>query len=109
MAKPQLGPVNCQTNLFVERAGEPAASGYHPATSPSPSKPPASKASTGGGWRDEPTLSVKVPPTVAEAIERQMFEQKLTKRAVVLDLLRRGGLDVPEDAIADRRKAHRNR
>lgn len=93
MAKQQFGPVNRQTNLFVERAGEPAASGYHPAPKPSPSTPPlAEKASKGGGWRDETTLSVKVPPTVAEAIERLVFEKKLTKRAVVLDLLRRGGL-----------------
>ena len=51
---------------------------------------------------------MKVPPTVAEAIERRMFDQTLTKRAVVLDLLRRGGLDVPDDAIADKRKARRN-
>ena len=107
MAKPQLGPVNRQTNLFVERAGEPAASGYHPAPEPSPSKAVTAKVPKTGGWRDEPTLSVKVPTTVAQAIERRMFEQKLTKRAVVLDLLRRGGLDVPDDAIADKRKAPR--
>ena len=107
MAKQQLGPVNRQTNLFIARAGEPAASGYHPATSPS--KPAPGKASTGGGWRDEPTLSVKVPPTVAEAIERQMFDRKLTKRAVVLDLLRRGGVEVPDGAVADKRKAPRRR
>jgi hypothetical protein len=54
-------------------------------------------------------LSVKVPTTVAQAIERLMFEQKLTKRAVVLDLLRQGGLEVPDDAIVDRRKAPRRR
>ncbi len=103
MAKQELGPVNRQTNLFVERAGEPAASGYHP----SPSKAVTANTSTRGGWRDEPTLSVKVPPAVAAAIEQMMFERKLTKRAVVLDLLRRGGLEVPGDAIADRRKAPR--
>ena len=99
--------LNRQTNLFVERAGEPAASGYHPVPESSPSNAVTTKASKAGGWRDEPTLSVKVPPAVAAAIEQMMFERKLTKRAVVLDLFRRGGLEVPDDAVTDRRKAPR--
>ncbi len=53
---------------------------------------------------EDVSLQVMVPPTVRDQLRQLAAREDRTQRAIVLDALRRVGIDVAEGEIQDRRK-----